>query len=148
MGWVLLRTMFGLKVPVVSIVIGEGGSGGALAIGCANKLLMLENAVFYVASSLSFLLWIYVLPDLVYVKWFYLIPICADVLLALAVFLTSFSPEACAAILWKTAKAALKAAERLKITAPELCKLQIADGIIPAYLTRHIYSSMGQKRAS
>ncbi|KAK9668846.1 hypothetical protein RND81_13G090900 [Saponaria officinalis] len=85
-----LRTMFGLKVPIVSIVIGEGGSGGALAIGCANKLLMLENAVFYVAS-----------------------------------------PEACAAILWKTAKAAPKAAEKLRITAPELCKLQIADGIIP-----------------
>jgi len=41
--------MFGLKVPVLSIVIGEGGSGGALGIGCANKLLMLENAVFYVA---------------------------------------------------------------------------------------------------
>ncbi|KAL9361906.1 hypothetical protein Peur_044691 [Populus x canadensis] len=85
-----LRTMFGLKVPIVSIVIGEGGSGGALAIGCANKLLMLENAVFYVAS-----------------------------------------PEACAAILWKTAKAAPKAAEKLKITGPELCKLQVADGIIP-----------------
>ena len=44
-----LRTMFGLKVPVITIVIGEGGSGGALAIGCANKLLMLENSVFYVA---------------------------------------------------------------------------------------------------
>lgn len=43
-----LRTMFGLKVPIISIVIGEGGSGGALAIGCANKLLMLENAVFCV----------------------------------------------------------------------------------------------------
>ncbi|XP_054783789.1 acetyl-coenzyme A carboxylase carboxyl transferase subunit alpha, chloroplastic-like [Prosopis cineraria] len=85
-----LRTMFGLKVPIVSIVIGEGGSGGALAIGCANKLLMLENAVFYVAS-----------------------------------------PEACAAILWKSAKASPKAAERLRITAPELCKLQVADGIIP-----------------
>ncbi|KNA15941.1 hypothetical protein SOVF_093530 [Spinacia oleracea] len=85
-----LRTMFGLKVPIISIVIGEGGSGGALAIGCANKLLMLENAVFYVAS-----------------------------------------PEACAAILWKTAKAAPKAAEKLKITATELTKLQIADGIIP-----------------
>lgn len=41
--------MFGLKVPILSIVIGEGGSGGALAIGCGNKLLMLENAVFYVA---------------------------------------------------------------------------------------------------
>uniref|UniRef100_A0A7N0TXD2 acetyl-CoA carboxytransferase n=1 Tax=Kalanchoe fedtschenkoi TaxID=63787 RepID=A0A7N0TXD2_KALFE len=85
-----LRTMFGLKVPIVSIVIGEGGSGGALAIGCANKLLMLENAVFYVAS-----------------------------------------PEACAAILWKSAKASPKAAEKLKITAGELCKLQVADGIIP-----------------
>lgn len=48
-----LRTMFGLKVPIISIVIGEGGSGGALAIGCANKLLMLENAVFYVARCLS-----------------------------------------------------------------------------------------------
>ncbi|KAH9736332.1 Acetyl-coenzyme A carboxylase carboxyl transferase subunit alpha [Citrus sinensis] len=85
-----LRTMFGLKVPIISIVIGEGGSGGALAIGCANKLLMLENAVFYVAS-----------------------------------------PEACAAILWKSAKASPKAAEKLKITASELCKLQIADGVIP-----------------
>lgn len=48
-----LRTMFGLKVPIISIVIGEGGSGGALAIGCANKLLMLENAVFYVARCSS-----------------------------------------------------------------------------------------------
>ncbi|KAJ8433637.1 hypothetical protein Cgig2_026817 [Carnegiea gigantea] len=48
-----LRTMFGLEVPIVSIVIGEGGSGGALAIGCANILLMLENAVFYVASMTS-----------------------------------------------------------------------------------------------
>ena len=50
-----LRTMFGLKVPIVSIVIGEGGSGGALAIGCANKLLMLENAVFYVARYFNVL---------------------------------------------------------------------------------------------
>ncbi|KAJ4834757.1 hypothetical protein Tsubulata_012593 [Turnera subulata] len=85
-----IRDMFGLKVPIVSIVIGEGGSGGALAIACANKLLMLENAVFYVAS-----------------------------------------PEASAAILWKTAKAAPKAARKLKITARELFELQIADGVIP-----------------
>ncbi|KAL6998393.1 Chromatin assembly factor 1 subunit p50 [Sarracenia purpurea var. burkii] len=85
-----LRTMFGLKVPIVSIVIGEGGSGGALAIGCANKLFMLENAVFYVAS-----------------------------------------PEACAAILWKSAKASPTAAEKLRITAGELCRLQVADGVIP-----------------
>ncbi|XP_042964296.1 acetyl-coenzyme A carboxylase carboxyl transferase subunit alpha, chloroplastic-like isoform X3 [Carya illinoinensis] len=47
-----LRTMFGLKVPVVTVVTGEGGSGGALAIACANKLFMLENSAFYVARSL------------------------------------------------------------------------------------------------
>ncbi|KAF3773220.1 Acetyl-coenzyme A carboxylase carboxyl transferase subunit alpha [Nymphaea thermarum] len=41
------------------------------------------------------------------------------------------SPEACAAILWKSAQAAPKAAEKLRITASELCKLKIADGIIP-----------------
>lgn len=44
-----LRSMFGFKVPIIAIVIGEGGSGGALAIGCGNKLLMLQNSVFYVA---------------------------------------------------------------------------------------------------
>jgi hypothetical protein len=53
--------MFGLRVPVISVVIGEGGSGGALAIGCANRNLIMENSVYYVAS-----------------------------------------PEACAAILWKS----------------------------------------------
>ncbi|KAL9270636.1 Acetyl-coenzyme A carboxylase carboxyl transferase subunit alpha, chloroplastic-like protein [Drosera capensis] len=47
-----LFEMFGFEVPMISIVIGEGGSGGALAIACANKLLMLENAVFYVARSI------------------------------------------------------------------------------------------------
>lgn len=59
--------MFGLTVPIVTTVIGEGGSGGALAIGCCDRMVMMENAVYYVAS-----------------------------------------PEACAAILWKTAKAAPK----------------------------------------
>jgi hypothetical protein len=34
-----LREMFGFRVPIFSIVIGEGGSGGALAIGCANRLV-------------------------------------------------------------------------------------------------------------
>ncbi|GLT53843.1 hypothetical protein SLA2020_270840 [Shorea laevis] len=85
-----LRTMFGLKVPIVTVVTGEGGSGGALAIACANKLFMLENSAFYVAS-----------------------------------------PEACAAILWKSSQAAPKAAERLRITAQEHYRLKIADGIIP-----------------
>lgn len=41
--------MFGLKVPIITTVIGEGGSGGALAIGCCDKMIMLENAVYYVA---------------------------------------------------------------------------------------------------
>ncbi|CAK7348058.1 unnamed protein product [Dovyalis caffra] len=85
-----LRTMFGLKVPIISIVTGEGGSGGALAIACCNKMLMLENSAFYVAS-----------------------------------------PEACAAILWKSSQAAPKAAEKLRITAQEHYKRKIADGIIP-----------------
>ncbi len=39
-----------LRVPVISIVIGEGGSGGALAIGLADRILMLENAIYSVAS--------------------------------------------------------------------------------------------------
>ncbi|XP_057435610.1 acetyl-coenzyme A carboxylase carboxyl transferase subunit alpha, chloroplastic-like [Lotus japonicus] len=85
-----LRTMFGLKVPIVTVVTGEGGSGGALAIACPNKMFMLENSAFYVAS-----------------------------------------PEACAAILWKSSKAAPKAAEKLRITAQEHYRLGIADGIIP-----------------
>ncbi|MBA4391450.1 MAG: acetyl-CoA carboxylase carboxyl transferase subunit alpha [Syntrophus sp. (in: bacteria)] len=42
--------MFSLDVPVISIVIGEGGSGGALAIGVGNKILMLENANYGVIS--------------------------------------------------------------------------------------------------
>ena len=45
-----LLEMSKLKVPVVSVVIGEGGSGGALAISVANKLLMLENAIYSVIS--------------------------------------------------------------------------------------------------
>ena len=39
-----------LKVPVISVVIGEGGSGGALAIGLADRILMLENSIYSVAS--------------------------------------------------------------------------------------------------
>eukprot|EP00475_Leptophrys_vorax_P036049 TRINITY_DN6022_c0_g1_i1.p1 TRINITY_DN6022_c0_g1~~TRINITY_DN6022_c0_g1_i1.p1 ORF type:complete len:465 (-),score=33.36 TRINITY_DN6022_c0_g1_i1:152-1546(-) len=85
-----LREMFGLTVPSISIVIGEGGSGGALAIGCCNKMLMLENAVYFVAS-----------------------------------------PEACAAILWKTSAAAPKATEALRITATELQKLNVVDEVVP-----------------
>lgn len=46
----VLMTMSALKVPVVSVVIGEGGSGGALALGVADRMFMLSNAVFSVAS--------------------------------------------------------------------------------------------------
>lgn len=45
-----IMDMSRLKVPVITVVIGEGGSGGALAIGVANKVLMLENAVYSVIS--------------------------------------------------------------------------------------------------
>jgi acetyl-CoA carboxylase carboxyl transferase subunit alpha len=45
-----LLAMASLKTPVISIVIGEGGSGGALAIGMSDRILMLENAVYAVAS--------------------------------------------------------------------------------------------------
>jgi acetyl-CoA carboxylase carboxyl transferase subunit alpha len=85
-----LQTMAGLKVPSIALVIGEGGSGGALAIGLADRILMLENAVYAVAS-----------------------------------------PEACAAILWRDASQAPKAAEALKITALDLAGFGIVDEIIP-----------------
>lgn len=45
-----LAEMFGLKVPIISVVIGEGGSGGALGIGVADSVLMLENSVYSVIS--------------------------------------------------------------------------------------------------
>jgi acetyl-CoA carboxylase carboxyl transferase subunit alpha len=45
-----LREMFSLRVPIVATVIGEGGSGGALGIGVADRLLMFEHSVYTVAS--------------------------------------------------------------------------------------------------
>ena len=45
-----LLEMSGLHVPVIAIVIGEGGSGGALALGVANKVYMLENAIYSILS--------------------------------------------------------------------------------------------------
>ena len=54
-----LYTLSGLKVPVIAVVIGEGGSGGALAIGVSDHLIMLKNAVFSVLSPEGFatILW-------------------------------------------------------------------------------------------
>jgi acetyl-CoA carboxylase carboxyl transferase subunit alpha len=45
-----LREMARLRVPVVAVVVGEGGSGGALALGVADRIIMLENAVYSVIS--------------------------------------------------------------------------------------------------
>lgn len=46
-----LRELSGLTVPVIAIITGEGGSGGALALGVANRVLMLENSVYSVISA-------------------------------------------------------------------------------------------------
>lgn len=61
-GEAIAKSMFEmakLKVPVIAIVIGEGSSGGALAIGVANKVLMLENAIYSILSpeGYSSILW-------------------------------------------------------------------------------------------
>jgi acetyl-CoA carboxylase carboxyl transferase subunit alpha len=45
-----IREMFNLRIPIVAIVIGEGGSGGALGIGVADRVLILENAYYSVIS--------------------------------------------------------------------------------------------------
>lgn len=45
-----LYEMMTLKTPIISVVVGEGGSGGALALGVANKVVMLENAIYSVIS--------------------------------------------------------------------------------------------------
>ena len=61
-GEAIAKSMFemaGLKVPIISIVIGEGSSGGALAVAVGNKVLMLENAVYSILSpeGYSSILW-------------------------------------------------------------------------------------------
>ena len=60
--WVIaesIQRMSRLKVPAISVIIGEGGSGGALAIGVANRVLILENAIYSVISpeSCAAILW-------------------------------------------------------------------------------------------
>ena len=85
-----LREMAGLRTPVIAVVTGEGGSGGALAIGVADRVLMLEYAIYSVIS-----------------------------------------PEGCAAILWGDAAKAAEAAELLRLTAPDLQRLGVIDGIVP-----------------
>lgn len=60
--WVIaesIQRMSRLKVPAIAVVIGEGGSGGALAVGVANRVLILENAIYSVISpeSCAAILW-------------------------------------------------------------------------------------------
>ncbi len=78
-----------LGVPIVAVIIGEGGSGGAVAIATANRVYMLEHAIYTVAS-----------------------------------------PEAAASILWRDSARAVDAATNMKITAQDLLRLGIIDGII------------------
>lgn len=87
-----LIEMAGLSVPVISVVIGEGGSGGALALGVANMVYMLEHAIYSVLS-----------------------------------------PEGFASILWKDASRSAEAAELMKITAKDLMRFGIIDGILPEF---------------
>src|SRR5215831_10042725 len=79
-----------LHVPVVTCVIGEGGSGGAIATALADKVLMQENAIY-----------------------------------------TVISPEGCAAILWRDASEARRAAAAFKPVATQCLELGVIDGIVP-----------------
>ncbi|WP_338128887.1 acetyl-CoA carboxylase carboxyltransferase subunit alpha/beta [Saccharomonospora viridis] len=78
-----------LPVPVISVVTGEGGSGGALALAVGDRVLLSEHAVYSVISA-----------------------------------------EGCAAILWKTAEAAPKAAAALQLDAPSLLRHGIVDAVV------------------
>ncbi len=100
-----LREMAKLHVPIIAIITGEGCSGGALGLGVANKVLMLEHAYY-----------------------------------------TVISPEGCASILWRDAAKYADAAEALKITADDLIKLNVIDGIIkePVGGAHTNYDEMGQ----
>ncbi|HEV8248856.1 MAG TPA: acetyl-CoA carboxylase carboxyltransferase subunit alpha [Gaiellaceae bacterium] len=82
--------MLRLTVPTVACIIGEGGSGGAIAIAAADRVLMQENAIYSVIS-----------------------------------------PEGCAAILWRDASQARKAAEAFKPDAAHCLELGVIDAIVP-----------------
>jgi len=82
--------MAGLTVPSVACIIGEGGSGGAIAIALADRVLMQEHAIYSVIT-----------------------------------------PEGCAAILWRDAGEARKAAAAFKPDAFHCLELGVVDGVIP-----------------
>ena len=85
-----LREMATFEVPILTVVIGEGGSGGALAIAVADRVIMFEHSVYSVIS-----------------------------------------PEGCASILWRDGKQGAKAAEALRLAAPDLLQLGIVDDVMP-----------------
>ncbi|HEY9169386.1 MAG TPA: acetyl-CoA carboxylase carboxyltransferase subunit alpha [Lutibacter sp.] len=78
-----------LKTPIITIVIGEGASGGALGIGVGDRVYMMENT------------------------WYSVI-----------------SPESCSSILWRSWEHKEEAAEALKLTAEDMKKQKLIDGII------------------
>lgn len=86
-----LELMARLNVPSIACIIGEGGSGGALALGVANVVLIQENACYSVIT-----------------------------------------PEGCAAILWREASESnvARAAEVLKLSAPDLLRLGVVDEVV------------------
>jgi acyl-CoA carboxylase subunit beta len=85
-----IMEMSRLPVPIVTIVTGEGGSGGALALAVGDRVLMMENSYYSVIS-----------------------------------------PEGCSTILFKDAAQAPRAAAALRMTGPDLLRLQIMDAIVP-----------------
>ena len=85
-----IEEMAVLKTPIVVAIVGEGGSGGALALAVGDRVLILENAIYSVIS-----------------------------------------PEGCAAILWRDAALKERAAEALKLTAPDLLAMELVDEIVP-----------------
>jgi acetyl-CoA carboxylase carboxyl transferase subunit alpha len=91
-GWIARSqlAMLRLGVPTVSCIIGEGGSGGAVAIAVADRVLMQENAIYSVIS-----------------------------------------PEGCAAILWRDAGEAKKAAAAFKPDAVHCLELGVIDAVVP-----------------
>jgi acetyl-CoA carboxylase carboxyl transferase subunit alpha len=78
-----------LKTPIITVVIGEGASGGALGIGVGDRVYMMENT------------------------WY-----------------TVISPESCSSILWRSWEHKEAAAEALKLTATDMKKQKLIDGII------------------
>ena len=79
-----------LDTPMISVIVGEGGSGGAVALASGNKVLMMEHAIYSVIS-----------------------------------------PEGAASILFRDAKRSKDTAEAMKITAQDLLKFKIVDGVVP-----------------